>query len=103
MEEPVRKVSLIQFAYMTWSECSGTHKGVRKRTAAASNLKRLEAGDPKNPMKLQWYAPLAMRMLIPWALTNRVALPHFKVKLSRTNEVRENKSGTDEPKLNSEL
>ncbi len=38
MEEPVRKLSLIQFAYMPWPECSGTHKGVRKRTAGASNL-----------------------------------------------------------------
>ncbi len=65
MEEPVRKVSLFQLAHMRCAECSGTHKGVRKRTAGTGKLKRPSAGELKNPLKLQWHAPLATRMLIP--------------------------------------
>lgn len=65
MEELVREVSLIQLTHMRCAGCSGTHKGVRKRTAGAGKLKRLSAGELKNPMKLRWNAPLAMRMLIP--------------------------------------
>ncbi len=65
MEEPVRKFSLIRLAYVAGPECSGTHECVRKRTTVAGNLRRFAAGEPKNPMKLQWKAPLAMRMLIP--------------------------------------
>ena len=65
MEEQVRKISLIRLAHMPWAECSGAHKGVRKRTAGTGELKRLTAGEPKNRMKLQWQEPLALRMLIP--------------------------------------
>jgi hypothetical protein len=65
MEAPVRKISLIRLAHMPWADCSGAHKGVRKRTTADGELKRLTAGEPKNPLKLQWQAPLALRMLIP--------------------------------------
>ena len=74
MKKSVRKISLIQLASLPWTECSGTHKGVRKRTDTGSTTKQSVSAESKNQMKLQWHAPLATRMLIPQAW-NRVPSP----------------------------
>jgi hypothetical protein len=74
MKKSVRKISLIQLASLPWTECSGAHKGVRKRTATGGATTPAVAVELKNQMKLQWHAPLAMRMLIPQSW-NRVPSP----------------------------
>ncbi len=68
MRKPVRKISLLQLAHLSWTDCSVAHKGVRKRTDQAGTTVRpvrVVSAELKNPMKLQWFTPLAMRMLIP--------------------------------------
>jgi hypothetical protein len=74
MEKPLRKISLTRLAHLPWTECSVPHNGVRKRTGTRRAPEWVAAVGLKNQMKLQWHAPLAMRMLIPQAW-NRVPSP----------------------------
>ncbi len=74
MEKPLRKISLIRLALSPSTDCSGTHKSVRKWTDGIGAAKAAVGPELKNQMKLQLHAPLAMRMLIPQAW-NRVPSP----------------------------
>jgi hypothetical protein len=64
-ETTLRKISLIEITHSRRTDCSGAHKSVRKRTDEFVPARKAPVADLKNPMKLLWSRPLAMRMLLP--------------------------------------